>query len=78
MAYYLFRFPESWFPGATGLEYIDEGCDLPVALVERGGKFLEPVSGWGVAGRVYRCIFPAEAAAQAAAPKAGEGTPQST
>ena len=61
--------PESWFPGATGLEYLDKGEKVPVAVVERDSKFVEPRNGWHYADRVFHVIYEAEAAPTTAEPK---------
>lgn len=59
---YTFIFTESWFPGATGLEFMDKNVPHPCTVVERdterGVQFLEPRGGWAKEDRVFRVICP--------------------
>ena len=58
----IFIFTESWFPGATGLEFMDKNVPHPCTVVERdterGVQFLEPRGGWAKEDRVFRVICP--------------------
>ena len=54
---------------------MDEGSEMPVAVAEREGQFVEPLDGWYAPGRLYHCIFPTEAAPVASG--SGAATPQS-
>lgn len=65
-----------WFPGATGLEYVDANEKVPYAVVERaqerGLQFIEPREGWGKESRRYRTIY-AEQESAAKGGKTGDG-----
>ena len=50
-------FSESWFPGGVGLEYKDNDVEVPATVVERDGKFVDPVGGWDKQGRTYHVIY---------------------
>ena len=50
-------FSASWFPGGVGLEYKDNDAEVPATVVERDGKFVDPVGGWDKEGRTYHVIY---------------------